>query len=102
MAIGHVLFNMDCGCVLTLTVSILQRLFLLGRFGDDLDSLAQEHSDVAAVAVQHPDRQHEVLSLVRVTDVQGLGRAEVLLAREIKSVGAASRCLMKDDDRKCE
>ena len=67
-----------------LTVGVLQRLLLLGGLGDDLDPLAEEDSDVGAVPVEHLHRQHEVLPLVRVRDVQRLGRAEVLRRSEIK------------------
>ena len=47
-----------------LTVCILEGLLLFGGFGDDFDPPAEEDADVGAVAVEHLDRQHEVLSLV--------------------------------------
>lgn len=61
-----------------LTVSVFQRLLLLGGLGDYFDPLAEEDADVGAVAVEHLDRQHEVLSLVRVGYVQGFGCAIIL------------------------
>lgn len=64
-----------------LTVCILEGLFLLGGFGDDLDPLAEKESDVGAVPVQHLHRQHEVLAFIRVADVQRLRCAEVLQRR---------------------
>lgn len=66
---------------LRLTISIFQGLFLLGGFRDDLDPLAEEDSYVGAVSVKHLHRQHEVLSFIRVTDIQRLCCAEVLTQR---------------------
>lgn len=60
------------------TVSIFQGLLLFGGLGDDFDPLAEEDTDVSAVAVEHLDGQHEVLSLVRVGYVQGFGCAIIL------------------------
>lgn len=51
-------------CLFSLTVCVLEGLFLLGGFGDDLDPLAEEDSDVRAVPVEHLHCQHEVLPLV--------------------------------------
>ncbi len=62
----------------TLTVSVFEGLLLFGRLGDDFDPLAEEDTDVSAVAVEHLDRQHEVLSLVGVGYVQGFGCAIIL------------------------
>lgn len=53
-------------------------MLLFGGLGDDFDPLAEEDADVRAVAVEHLDRQHEVLSLVRVGYVQGFGCAIIL------------------------
>lgn len=61
-----------------LTVCIFEGLFLLGGFGDDLDSFAEKEPNVGAVPVQHLHRQHEVFAFIRVADVQRLGCAEVL------------------------
>lgn len=61
-----------------LTVSVFQGLLLFGGLGDDFDPLAEEDADVRAVAVEHLDRQHEVLSLVGVGYVQGFGCAIIL------------------------
>ena len=69
-------------CCSPLTVSVLKRLLLLGGLGDHLDALAEEDSDVGAVAVEHLHRQHEVFALVRVADVQRLSGAEVLQGSE--------------------
>ena len=69
-------------CCSPLTVSILQGLLLLGGLGDDLDALAEEDPDVSAVPVEHLHRQHEVLALVRIADVQRLSGAEVLRGGE--------------------
>lgn len=60
------------------TVSVFQGLLLFGGLGDDFDPLAEEDTDVSAVAVEHLDGQHEVLSLVRVGYVQGFGCAIIL------------------------
>lgn len=38
------------------TVSIFQGLLLFGGLGDDFDPLAEEDTDVGAVAVEHLDR----------------------------------------------
>lgn len=62
------------------TVSVFQGLLLFGGLGDDFDPLAEEDADVCAVAVEHLDRQHEVLSLVGVGYVQGFGCAIILQA----------------------
>lgn len=62
-----------------LTVCIFQGLLLLGRLGDDFDSLTEETSDVCAVGIQHSHRQHEVFPFVCVADIQGLSSAEVLV-----------------------
>ena len=61
-----------------LTVCILERLFLLGRFRDDFDALRSELTNLLFVSVKHLDAQHEVLALVRVRDEQGLRRAVAL------------------------
>lgn len=61
-----------------LTVGVFKGLLLFGGLGDDFDPLAEEDTDVSAVAVEHLDRQHEVLSLVRVGYVQGFGCAIIL------------------------
>lgn len=61
-----------------LTVSVFEGLLLFGGLGDDFDPLAEEDADVSAVAVEHLDRQHEVLSLVGVGYVQGFGCAIIL------------------------
>lgn len=61
-----------------LTVCVFERLFLFRWLGDDFDPLAEEDTDVSAVAVEHLDGQHEVLSLVGVGYVQGFGCAIVL------------------------
>lgn len=47
-----------------LTVCVFEGLFFFGRFGDDLDPLAEEDADVCAVPVEHLHRQHEVLAFV--------------------------------------
>lgn len=66
-----------------LTISIFEGLFLFGGFGDDFDPLAEEDTDVSAVAIEHLDGQHEVLSLVGVGYVQGFGCA-IILKRKMK------------------
>lgn len=66
---------------LELTVCIFQWLFLLRRLGDDLDSLAEEESNVGAVPIQHLHWQHEVFPFIRITDIQCLS-CEVLKKRE--------------------
>lgn len=38
------------------TVSVFQGLLLFGGLGDDFDPLAEEDTDVGAVAVKHLDR----------------------------------------------
>lgn len=65
-----------------LTICIFQGLFLLGGLGDNLDPLAEEEPYVGAVPIQHLHRQHEVFPFIRVTDVQCLGHAEVLMSNE--------------------
>lgn len=64
-----------------LTVSVFERLLLFGGLGDDFDPLAEEDTNVSAVAIEHLDGQHEVLSLVGVGYVQGFGCAIVLMIR---------------------
>ena len=61
-----------------ITIGVFERLLLLGRFGDDFDAFAVEDADVLAVAVEHLDRQHEVLPLVRVGDEQRFGSTVTL------------------------
>lgn len=61
-----------------LTVSVFEGLLLFGGLGDDFDPLAEEDANVCAVAVEHLDGQHEVLSLVGVGYVQGFGCAIIL------------------------
>ena len=61
-----------------LTVCVLETLLLLRRLRDHFDAFAVEHADVGSVAVEHLEREHEVLPLVRVADEQRLGRAVVL------------------------
>lgn len=69
-----------------LTVSVFEGLFLFGGFGDNFDPLAEEDADVCAVAIEHLDRQHEVLSLVGVGYVQSFGCAIVLSVGREKEV----------------
>lgn len=64
-------------------VGILERLLLLGRLRDDLDAFRIEHTNVVAIAIEHFNRQHEMLPLVRVGYEECLGRT-VLLAIEIQ------------------
>ena len=61
-----------------LTVGVLERLFLLARLRDDLDSSAGERANVTSVAVEHANRERKVLALVRVGDVERLSRTVVL------------------------
>ena len=61
-----------------LTICIFQRLFLLGGLGDDLDAAAIEETYFLPIAIEQLDTQHEVLALVRVGYVQGLGCTVVL------------------------
>lgn len=61
-----------------LTVCVFERLLLFGGLRDDFDPLAEEDTDVSAVAIEHLDGQHEVLSLVGVGYVQGFGCAIIL------------------------
>lgn len=68
-----------CRHILQLTICIFQGLFLLGWLGDDLDPLAEEDSYVGAVPIQHLHSQHEVFPFIRVTDIQCLSCAEVLM-----------------------
>lgn len=72
------------------TVSVFQGLLLFGGLGDDFDPLAEEDANVGAVAVEHLDGQHEVLSLVRVGYVQGFGCAIVLDRRRKKQIQSLS------------
>lgn len=65
-----------------LTVCVFEGLLLFGGLGDDFDPLAEEDTDVSTVAVEHLDRQHEVLSLVGVGYVQGFGCAIILEGAE--------------------
>jgi len=62
----------------TLTVCVLERLFLLAWFRDDFDASTRERAQVSSVAVQTADGQREVLALVRVRYVQRLRRTIVL------------------------
>lgn len=73
-----------------LTVSVFEGLLLFGGLGDDFDPLAEEDTDVSAVAVEHLDGQHEVLSLVGVGYVQGFGCAIILVVR-VDMVGRQRR-----------
>jgi hypothetical protein len=65
----------------SLTIGVLERLLLLGRFGNDFNPLAVEDADILAVAVKHFHRQHEMLALVRVGNEQRLGRAITLQSK---------------------
>lgn len=69
-----------------LTVGVFEGLFFFGGLGDDFDPLAEEDTDVGAVAVEHLDGQHEVLSLVGVGYVQGFGCA-IILVKKINKKG---------------
>ena len=53
-------------------------MLLLRRLGDHFDAFAVEHADVGPIAVEHLEREHEMLPLVRVTDEEGLCRAVML------------------------
>lgn len=65
-------------------VCVLQGLLLLGRLRDHLDTLALKHADVVAAAVEHFHREHKVLALVRVGDVESLCRAVLLAVVQIQ------------------
>ena len=56
----------DTSCALT--VCVLETLLLLRRLGDHFYAFAVEHADVGSIAVEHLERQHEMLPLVRVAD----------------------------------
>lgn len=47
-----------------LTVCVLETLLLLRRLGDHFDAFAVEHADVGSIAVEHLEREHEMLPLV--------------------------------------
>ena len=61
-----------------LTIRVLDRLLLLGRFGYDFDLLALEDTNIKLVCVEHFEREAEVLALVRVRYEQRFGRSKVL------------------------
>ena len=47
-----------------LTIGILERLLLFGRFRDNLDAFAVKDANVLAIAIEHFDREHEMFPLV--------------------------------------
>jgi hypothetical protein len=61
-----------------LTISVLQRLLLLGWLGNHFDPLWVEQTDVCSTAVEHLYGQHEMFPLVWVWDEQRLCCAVVL------------------------
>lgn len=74
-----------------LTIGVLQRLLLLRGLRDDFDASTVEDADVLSVSVEHLHLQHEVLSLVRVRDVQRLRRSVHLRTT------ASSICIAQSD-----
>lgn len=68
----------------SLTVSILEGLLLLARFGDDFNSTRIELSQILPVGVEHFDTQHEVLPLIGVRDEECFRRRIVLPGLQIQ------------------
>ena len=65
-----------------LTVGVLDALFLLAGFGDDLNAAREEGAKIVAVRVEQLQRQTEVLPLIAVRYEQSFGRA-VLLKKKL-------------------
>lgn len=74
-----------------LTVSILHRLSLLGRFGDNFDHPALEGTHFLAVAQKQSEQQAEVLPLVLIRDEKRLGTSKQLLQRQRRTVTENTR-----------